>query len=199
METQPTVVDMPAQAQSEQPVQQEQEVPSNTTVIATPPAQLAPGEAQLRKHVHTRNRPLTSGTYIIEISGELGQDHSTSDTIFNSDIVPKNVENKDSNRNSFLFRQIAYGQGVEDDPNSKWSFVKGELRRYVAEVQGTFFLVFFHAGIGAANAWFVGRGGPVISPIEFSILYGFIILALIFALGSISGAHFVSAYLTSNF
>jgi hypothetical protein len=192
METQPTVVDMPAQAQSpikpEQLVQQE--VPSSSTVIATPP-QLAPGEVQQRKHMHSRNVPLTSGTYIIEITGELGQDHSTSDTIFNSDIVPKNVGNKDSNRNSFLFRQIAYGQGVEDDPNSKWSFVKGDLRRYAAEVQGTFFLVFFHAGIGAANAWFVGRGGPVISPIEFSILYGFIILALIFALGSISGAHFV--------
>jgi aquaporin Z len=57
-------------------------------------------------------------------------------------------------------------------------------------VQGTFFLVFFHAGIGVASQWLADRGVTnVINPAEFGLLYGFVILGLIFALGNISGCH----------
>jgi len=115
---------------------------------------------------------------------------NATNTAYNNDIVPKGAKFR-RGRTTSIARQIFFGQGAPEDGTKKITKIKIDLRRFLAEFQGTFFLVFFHAGIGAANQWLTDRGLPnLINPIEFGVLYGFIILALIFALGSVSGAHF---------
>jgi len=94
--------------------------------------------------------------------------------------------------NASMFRKVVYGQGPAEDPNARLTRVKVEAARYVAEILGTFFLVFFHAGIGASAQWLLDNNVPIqgrVDSIAYSVLYGFTILALVFAFGSISGAH----------
>ncbi|KAL0487357.1 aquaporin [Acrasis kona] len=115
---------------------------------------------------------------------------NATNTAYNNDIVPKGAKFR-RGRTTSIARQIFFGQGAPEDGTKKITKLKIDARRFLAEFQGTFFLVFFHAGIGAANQWLTDRGLPnLVNPIEFGVLYGFIILALIFALGSVSGAHF---------
>jgi len=86
-------------------------------------------------------------------------------------------------------RRFLYGQGPAEDHSRKAIILKVELRRFFAELYGTFLLVFFHAGINAASVWLRNRGQNVVAPSEFGLCYGFTLLALIFMLGSVSGAH----------
>jgi aquaporin Z len=61
----------------------------------------------------------------------------------------------------------------------------GDMRRYWAEVFGTFALVF--AGTGAIVINDVSKGA--VSHVGIAITFGLIVMAMIYALGDISGAH----------
>jgi MIP family channel proteins len=58
--------------------------------------------------------------------------------------------------------------------------------RIAAEAIGTFMLVFIGPGAAAVEAW--SRGS--VSPVGVALAFGFAILAGVYALGHISGAHF---------
>jgi len=60
------------------------------------------------------------------------------------------------------------------------------MKRIVAELFGTFFLVF--AGTGAVVVNDV-RGGPI-THVGIALTFGLVVLALIYAFGEVSGAHF---------
>jgi MIP family channel proteins len=62
--------------------------------------------------------------------------------------------------------------------------VKGP--RIAAEAIGTFMLVFIGPGAAAVEAWSHGS----VSPVGIALAFGFAILAGVYALGHISGAHF---------
>jgi aquaporin Z len=57
-----------------------------------------------------------------------------------------------------------------------------DVRRYVAEFIGTLLLVFF--GVGSAVAARV-EGGVVV----VSLAFGFVLLALVYTIGQLSGSH----------
>jgi hypothetical protein len=92
-----------------------------------------------------------------------------------------------------LFRKIVFGQGPrpEKPKHKHWENLKLELRRFLSECHGTAVLVFFHAGTGVINQWLLDRGQPF-NQVAAGLVMGFIILALAYSLGSISGAHLVS-------
>jgi len=58
-------------------------------------------------------------------------------------------------------------------------------RRWFAEFIGTFALVFFGCGAATVDAQFGGLGG-----VGVALIFGLIIMAMIYAVGHISGAHF---------
>ena len=58
--------------------------------------------------------------------------------------------------------------------------------RYAAEAIGTFVLVFIGPGAAAVNAWASGS----VTPVGVALAFGFAILAGVYALGHVSGAHF---------
>lgn len=58
--------------------------------------------------------------------------------------------------------------------------------RLLAEAVGTFMLVFIGPGAAAVEAWRPGSVGPV----GVALAFGFAILAGVYALGHVSGAHF---------
>ena len=60
------------------------------------------------------------------------------------------------------------------------------LKKYVAEFVGTFFLVAFICGL--LSGWFK-IGGPGLTPADLGILHGFLLMAIVFSIGTISGAH----------
>ena len=60
-----------------------------------------------------------------------------------------------------------------------------KIKPYVAEFVGTFILVTFICGL--ASVWSTREGG--LSPADLGILYGFLLMAIIFGIGRISGAH----------
>ena len=64
--------------------------------------------------------------------------------------------------------------------------MKAKLPKFAAEAVGTFCLVF--AGTGAVIVDAVSGGR--VTPVGISLVFGFIVAALIYALGHISGAHF---------
>lgn len=59
------------------------------------------------------------------------------------------------------------------------------MNRYIAELIGTFSLVFFGCGAVVVNDLF----GQVIGHIGISVAFGFIVMILIYAIGNVSGAH----------
>ena len=61
-----------------------------------------------------------------------------------------------------------------------------QLRKYVAECLGTFFLVF--AGTGAIIINEVSHGD--VTPVGIGLTFGLVVMVLIYAIGPISGAHF---------
>ena len=65
-------------------------------------------------------------------------------------------------------------------------------RRAAAELFGTFMLVFIGPGAAAVDAW--SHGG--VSHAGVALAFGFVILAGVYALGHISGAHFNPAVTT---
>ena len=66
------------------------------------------------------------------------------------------------------------------------------LRRYAAECIGTFLLVF--AGTGSVVIDNVSRGG--VTHVGVSLTFGLIVMALIYAIGDVSGAHINPAVTT---
>ena len=58
--------------------------------------------------------------------------------------------------------------------------------RYAAEAVGTFILVFLGPGAAAVNVWAPGS----VTPVGVALAFGFAILAGVYALGHVSGAHF---------
>ena len=64
--------------------------------------------------------------------------------------------------------------------------------RLAAEALGTFMLVFIGPGAVAVNAWAPGS----VSNVGIALAFGFVILAAVYALGHISGAHFNPAVTT---
>ena len=64
--------------------------------------------------------------------------------------------------------------------------------RLAAEAIGTFMLVFIGPGAAAVNAWSPGT----VPPVGVALAFGFVILAGVYALGHISGAHFNPAVTT---
>ncbi len=61
----------------------------------------------------------------------------------------------------------------------------GRLPKYLAEALGTFFLVFFGTGVIVANQASGGQVGHV----GICLVWGLIVLAMIYSIGHISGAH----------
>lgn len=74
-----------------------------------------------------------------------------------------------------------------DRPNGFWhhSEVNGTMRRLAAELFGTFALVF--AGTGAITIDAVSGG--TVSHVGVALTFGLIVLAMIYAVGDVSGAH----------
>ncbi|KAL0492009.1 aquaporin, partial [Acrasis kona] len=106
-------------------------------------------------------------------------------------MLPTSLYPNVGNKYERMSRNLLFGQGPAEDHTKKLVTLKIELRRFSAEMLGTGILVFFHAGINTASVWLAERGQDrVILPVEYGILYGFTLLSLIFALGSVSGAHF---------
>ncbi len=60
------------------------------------------------------------------------------------------------------------------------------MRKYVAELLGTFALVFCGTGAIVINQ----QTNGAVSHVGIAITFGFIVMAMIYTLGSISGAHF---------
>ncbi len=62
-------------------------------------------------------------------------------------------------------------------------------KAYLAELVGTFFLVF--CGCGSAVAFFslIGNGPTAIGIVSVSLSFGFILTGIIYAIGHVSGAH----------
>jgi aquaporin NIP len=59
------------------------------------------------------------------------------------------------------------------------------MNRYIAELLGTFALVFCGTGAIVINQ----QSGGVVTHVGIAITFGFIVMAMIYALGNISGAH----------
>lgn len=59
------------------------------------------------------------------------------------------------------------------------------MRKYVAEAIGTFALLFCGTGAIVINQ----ETGGAVSHVGIAITFGFIVMAMIYTLGSISGAH----------
>lgn len=60
------------------------------------------------------------------------------------------------------------------------------MRKYIAEALGTFAIVFFGTGAIIVNQ----ETGGVITHVGIAFTFGLIVMAMIYALGQISGAHF---------
>jgi aquaporin Z len=95
-----------------------------------------------------------------------------------------------------LTRRILFGKDdqeekTEEKNQKRLNWFKKELRRHMAEFVGTFFIVFFVAGI-QVNQDFNSRGGANsgVSNIDKGIVSGFLLIGLIYSFGKISGAHF---------
>ena len=59
------------------------------------------------------------------------------------------------------------------------------VRRLLAEALGTFFLVLIGPGAAVVNAWSNGS----VSPVGVALAFAFVICAMVYALGHLSGAH----------
>ncbi len=60
-----------------------------------------------------------------------------------------------------------------------------DLRRLTAEAVGTFFLVLIGPGAAMVNAW----GGGVLGVSGIALAFAFVVIAMVYALGHVSGAH----------
>ena len=62
-------------------------------------------------------------------------------------------------------------------------------RKYLAELLGTFALVFIGSGSVCANYYLVKSGSPGFGLLGIAIAFGFVVVAVAYSLGYISGAH----------
>jgi MIP family channel proteins len=62
-------------------------------------------------------------------------------------------------------------------------------KKYLAELLGTFALVFIGAGSVCANYYLVQSGSPGFGLLGIAIAFGFVVVAVAYSLGYISGAH----------
>ena len=62
-------------------------------------------------------------------------------------------------------------------------------KKYIAEFLGTFTLVFVGAGCVCANSYLVKAGSPGFGLLGIAIAFGVVVVAIVYSLGYISGAH----------
>lgn len=145
---------------------------------------------------------VTSDTAQRVISGVMGAPGTQpTNVIINvNDPKQKESDNGKKNRNQlppetpfqYWIRRIFIGKNEEEEENEhkhhkKLNFFKKEMRRHVAEFVGSFFIVFFIAGI-QINQNLIPSGG--VWNIDKGLVAGFLLVGLIFCFGKVSGAHF---------
>ena len=64
-----------------------------------------------------------------------------------------------------------------------------ERKKYIAEFLGTFILVFVGAGCVCADSYLVKSGGQGFGLLGIAIAFGFVVVAIAYSLGYVSGAH----------
>jgi len=62
-------------------------------------------------------------------------------------------------------------------------------KKYLAELLGTFALIFIGSGSVCANYYLVKNGSPGFGLLGIAIAFGFVVVAVAYSLGYISGAH----------
>jgi glycerol uptake facilitator protein len=62
-------------------------------------------------------------------------------------------------------------------------------KKYVAEFLGTFILIFVGSGSICANYYLTQAGQPGLGLLGIALSYGFAVVAIVYALGYVSGAH----------
>lgn len=65
----------------------------------------------------------------------------------------------------------------------------GDFKKYVSEFLGTFALIFVGAGCCCANYYLTKSGGQGFGLLGIAISFGFVVVAVAYSLGYISGAH----------
>lgn len=65
----------------------------------------------------------------------------------------------------------------------------GAYRKYMAEFLGTFILIFVGSGSVCANYYLAQAGQPGLGLLGIALSYGFAIVAIVYALGYVSGSH----------
>ena len=99
---------------------------------------------------------------------------------------------KQESRSAFLIRRIFIGKNKQEEDEEekkkpRLNKLKKELRRHMAEFIGSFFLVFFIAGIQMSSSF--SDRSPV-NNVDKGLVAGFILTGLIYSFGKVSGAHF---------
>ncbi|MGR3220627.1 MAG: MIP/aquaporin family protein [Candidatus Anammoxibacter sp.] len=64
-----------------------------------------------------------------------------------------------------------------------------DYKKFVSEFLGTFVLIFIGAGSVCADYYLTKSGGPGIGLLGISMAFGFVVVAVIYSLGYISGSH----------
>ncbi len=64
-----------------------------------------------------------------------------------------------------------------------------ERKKFVAEYLGTFILVFIGAGCVCADSYLVKAGGQGLGLLGIAIAFGIVVVAIVYSLGYVSGAH----------
>lgn len=64
-----------------------------------------------------------------------------------------------------------------------------QYKKYVAEFLGTFILIFVGSGSVCANYYLTKAGQPGLGVLGIALSYGFAVVAIVYALGYISGSH----------
>ena len=104
----------------------------------------------------------------------------------------KKKEKKKETPFQFWSRRIFIGKNKEEEEQEEKNHplvnkIKKEIRRHMAEFVGSFFIVFFIAGIQVSSEF--SNRSPV-SNVDKGLVASFILTGLIYCFGKVSGAHF---------
>ena len=64
-----------------------------------------------------------------------------------------------------------------------------DFKKYISEFLGTFALIFIGAGSVCANYYLTQSGAPGFGLLGIAIAFGFVVVAVVYSLGYVSGAH----------